>query len=77
MMSDLAGYQRESLSIDQQLALPTAASRLAEEFTGVYGSETIEQPWPGSKATATTAARSCCSCAFTTLAVPATQLDRL
>jgi hypothetical protein len=77
MMSDLAGYQRESLSINQQPALRTATSRLAEEFTSVYGPETIEQPWPGSKATATTAARSCCSSAFTTLAVPATQLDRL
>lgn len=29
------------MSLDQQLALRTAASRLGEEFTGIYGSETI------------------------------------
>ena len=32
-----------SLSIDTALALRTAASRLAEEFTGTFGSETIER----------------------------------
>ncbi|GAA1635577.1 arsenate reductase ArsC [Kribbella alba] len=42
-MSDLAGYQRENLSIDQQLALHTASSRLGEEFAGVYGPKTIER----------------------------------
>lgn len=31
------------LGIDQQLALRTAAGRLATEFTGVYGTETIEK----------------------------------
>jgi arsenate reductase (thioredoxin) len=31
------------LSIDQQLALRTAAAKLADEFTGVYGPETIER----------------------------------
>jgi protein-tyrosine-phosphatase len=30
------------LSVDQQLALRTAATRLAEEFRGVYGVETID-----------------------------------
>ncbi|HET6295240.1 MAG TPA: arsenate reductase ArsC [Kribbella sp.] len=42
-MTELAGYRRESLSIDQQLALRTAASRLGEAFAGIYGSETIER----------------------------------
>ncbi|RBQ18350.1 arsenate reductase ArsC [Spongiactinospora rosea] len=36
-------YQREDLSIDQQLALSTAARRLREDFTGVFGTETIER----------------------------------
>lgn len=31
------------LSIDQQLALKTAASRLVDEFSGVFGTETIER----------------------------------
>ena len=35
--------QRTDLSIDQDLALRTAASRLAAEFTGLYGQETIER----------------------------------
>ncbi|MGH3937474.1 MAG: arsenate reductase ArsC [Pseudonocardiaceae bacterium] len=34
---------RDSLSIDQQLALRTAASRLVGEFSGVFGAETIER----------------------------------
>lgn len=33
---------RTSLSIDQQLALKAAATRLAIEFSGVFGAETIE-----------------------------------
>jgi arsenate reductase (thioredoxin) len=43
-MTDLTdtGHPDE-LSIDQQLALHTAATRLAREFEGVYGSETIER----------------------------------
>lgn len=32
-----------SISIDTALALRTAASRLAEEFTGTFGIETIER----------------------------------
>jgi protein-tyrosine-phosphatase len=32
-----------NLSVDQQLALRTAAARLADEFTGVFGAETIER----------------------------------
>jgi len=31
------------LSVDQRLALRTAAARLSEEFTGVFGTETIER----------------------------------
>ncbi|RAO37461.1 Arsenate reductase (glutaredoxin) [Micromonospora saelicesensis] len=40
-MTDTHAHPR--MSIDQQLALRTAATRLAEEFTGVYGTETIER----------------------------------
>jgi arsenate reductase len=36
-------YHREDLSINQQLALRTAAVRLREEFDGVFGPETIER----------------------------------
>jgi protein-tyrosine-phosphatase len=36
-------YWHEDLSIDQQLALRTAAARLAGEFDGIYGAETIER----------------------------------
>jgi arsenate reductase len=36
-------YHRAGLPVDQQLALRTAAARLADEFTGVYGAETIER----------------------------------
>ncbi|MBM7789756.1 arsenate reductase ArsC [Tenggerimyces flavus] len=36
-------HRRDDLSIDQQLALRTAATRLAEEFTGTYGPETIDR----------------------------------
>lgn len=34
---------RDDLSIDQQLALATAAGRLAEQFAGTYSVETIER----------------------------------
>jgi arsenate reductase len=34
---------RSDLSIDQQVALGTAAARLADNFAGVYGPETIER----------------------------------
>src|SRR5205823_2713240 len=41
---DLAdGDRRDDLSIDQQLALRTAAVRLADEFTDIFGGETIER----------------------------------
>lgn len=36
-------YKRDDLTIDQQLALNTAARRLGEEFTGTFGTETIER----------------------------------
>ena len=31
------------LTIDQQLALRSAAARLAEQFDGVFGTETVER----------------------------------
>ncbi|MET8339852.1 arsenate reductase ArsC [Streptosporangium canum] len=34
-------YRRGELTIDQQLALATAARQLGEEFTGAFGAETI------------------------------------
>lgn len=36
-------YRRDDLTIDQQLALNTAARRLGEEFAGTFGTETIER----------------------------------
>ncbi|MEV0590354.1 arsenate reductase ArsC [Nonomuraea cavernae] len=36
-------YRRGELTIDQQLALATAARRLGEEFTGAFGAGTIER----------------------------------
>jgi arsenate reductase len=36
-------YKRDDLTIDQQLALATAARRLGEEFAGTFGTETIER----------------------------------
>lgn len=36
-------YKRDDLSIDQQLALATAARRLGGEFSGTFGTETIER----------------------------------
>ncbi|MFY1696265.1 MULTISPECIES: arsenate reductase ArsC [unclassified Solwaraspora] len=42
-MSDVTVPVRPDLSIDQQLALRTAATRLAREFDGTYNSETIER----------------------------------
>jgi protein-tyrosine-phosphatase len=41
--TELTNDQREDLSIDQQLALRSAARRLAERFTDVFGTETIER----------------------------------
>ncbi|HYN92752.1 MAG TPA: arsenate reductase ArsC [Pilimelia sp.] len=43
MTDALASYRHEHLSIDQQLALRTAAVRLGGEFDGTYGTETIER----------------------------------
>jgi arsenate reductase (thioredoxin) len=42
-MTDIAAHRRDDLSVDQQLALRTAATRLAGEFAGVFGPETIER----------------------------------
>jgi arsenate reductase len=36
-------YRRPDLSIDQQLALRTAATNLARQFDGTFGTETIER----------------------------------
>ncbi|MGI5175340.1 arsenate reductase ArsC [Dactylosporangium sp. CA-152071] len=42
-MTDATAYYHPDLSVDQQLALRTAATRLAREFDGTYGAETIER----------------------------------
>jgi arsenate reductase len=43
-MTDLQlPYEHSDLSIDQQLALRTAATNLGREFDGLYGPETIER----------------------------------
>jgi protein-tyrosine-phosphatase len=42
-MTDTTAYWHTDLSIDQVLALKTAATRLAAEFHGTYGPETIER----------------------------------
>ncbi len=42
-MTDTTGYTVEKLSVDQQLALRTAAKRLEEQFTDIFGRETIER----------------------------------
>ncbi|MGI5151348.1 arsenate reductase ArsC [Plantactinospora sp. CA-294935] len=42
-MTDLTASRRADVSIDQQLALHTAAVRLGDEFSGIYGTETIER----------------------------------
>jgi protein-tyrosine-phosphatase len=42
-MTDTTAHWRADLSIDQALALKTAATRLAAEFGGIYGPETIER----------------------------------
>ncbi|WP_280505903.1 arsenate reductase ArsC, partial [Nocardia farcinica] len=38
-----ARYLREDLTVDQKVALATAATRLGREFDGVFGIETIER----------------------------------
>jgi arsenate reductase len=42
-MTEVADQYFGSLSIDQQLAMRTAARRLGDDFAGVYGAETIER----------------------------------
>lgn len=42
-MTEAVSHHRADLSVDQQAALHTAALRLADEFAGVYGTETIER----------------------------------
>jgi arsenate reductase (thioredoxin) len=42
-MTEATAYHREDLSIDQHLALHSAALRLGDEFADVYGPETIER----------------------------------
>jgi arsenate reductase (thioredoxin) len=42
-MNDVTFHPHENLSVDQQLALRTAAARLGENFAGVFGTETIER----------------------------------
>ncbi len=42
-MTETTSYGRDDLSIDQQLALHTAAQRLREEFAGTFGVETIDR----------------------------------
>ncbi|MFI6263216.1 arsenate reductase ArsC [Micromonospora sp. NPDC051006] len=42
-MTDISPEVHQEITLDQQVALHTAAVRLAEEFSGVYGTETIER----------------------------------
>ncbi|MFU8875453.1 arsenate reductase ArsC [Micromonospora sp. SL4-19] len=42
-MTDTTAYSQQEITLDQQVALHTAATRLAEEFDGIYGTETIEK----------------------------------
>jgi hypothetical protein len=42
-MTDTTAYPHQEITLDQQVALRTAANGLAEEFDGVYGTETIER----------------------------------
>lgn len=39
----MSDYLRATITLDQELALKTAAVRLARDFEGVYGAETIER----------------------------------
>lgn len=39
----MSDYLRATVTLDQELALKTAAVRLARDFEGVYGAETIER----------------------------------
>ena len=42
-MTDISAHIQQEITLDQQLALHIAATRLAEEFDGIYGTETIER----------------------------------
>ncbi|MEU0077612.1 arsenate reductase ArsC [Micromonospora tulbaghiae] len=42
-MTGISAHLQPEITLDQQLALHTAATRLAEEFDGIYGTETIER----------------------------------
>jgi protein-tyrosine-phosphatase len=42
-MTDTAAHHRDDLTVDQQLALRTAARNLADEFRGIFGEETIDR----------------------------------
>jgi arsenate reductase (thioredoxin) len=42
-MTEIAAYNRADITLDQQLALRTAAAHLAQEFKGIFGAETIER----------------------------------
>jgi arsenate reductase len=42
-MTETAAYNRADITLDQQLALRTAAANLAHEFKGSFGAETIER----------------------------------
>ncbi|WP_433554157.1 arsenate reductase ArsC [Micromonospora zamorensis] len=42
-MTDTRPHPPKDLAVDQQVALRTAATRLAAEFRGTYGTETIER----------------------------------
>ncbi|KAB1107703.1 arsenate reductase ArsC [Micromonospora aurantiaca] len=42
-MTDISARIQQEITLDQQLALHTAATRLAAEFDGIYGTETIKR----------------------------------
>ncbi|MEU4644841.1 three-helix bundle dimerization domain-containing protein [Micromonospora sp. NPDC023814] len=42
-MTDSTAWPQQEITLDRQVALHTAATRLAEEFDGIYGTETIEK----------------------------------
>jgi arsenate reductase (thioredoxin) len=42
-VTDMTAFHGNDLSVDQQLALRSAAAKLGDEFAGVYGRETIER----------------------------------
>ena len=42
-MTETTGTHRDDLSVDQQLALRTAAVNLELEFAGIYGTDTVER----------------------------------